>query len=174
MVYEAIAKSYRPFFETVQDDDWLRFSLHISGWLFDFIKRNDPSLFAMIKKCSDKGMIEFFSGGYYEPVLAAIPQKDRVLQIQKLNTFLYDNFGAKPRGLWLTERVWSESIVDSLVDCGIEYIITDDYHFIAAGFDERVLKGYYMTEEGGNKLGIFPISRALRYLVPFKKATSLS
>ena len=173
VVYEAIAKSYRPFFETVQDDDWLRFSLHISGWLFDFIKRNDPSLFAMIKKCSDKGMIEFFSGGYYEPVLAAIPQKDRVLQIQKLNTFLYDNFGAKPRGLWLTERVWSESIVDSLVDCGIEYIITDDYHFIAAGFDERVLKGYYMTEEGGNKLGIFPISRALRYLVPFKKASTV-
>ncbi len=56
VVYEAIAKSYKPFFETIQDDDWLRFSLHISGWLFEFIKKNDPSLFAMIKKCSDKGM----------------------------------------------------------------------------------------------------------------------
>lgn len=172
VVYEAIEKSYKPFFETVKNDDWFKFSLHISGWLFEFIKNNDKKLFSLIKSCYDKGMIEFFSGGFYEPILAAIPPRDRVLQIKKMNDFLFANFGAKPRGLWLTERVWSESIVASLCEQGIEYIITDDYHFIAAGYDENSLNGYYFTEEGGEKLGVFPISKQLRYLMPFKKAST--
>ncbi len=129
-------------------------------------------MFALIKSCYDKGMIEFFSGGFYEPILAAIPKRDRKLQIKKMNRFLFNNFGARPRGLWLTERVWSESIVSGLCDMGIEYIVTDDYHFIAGGYDENALDGYFLTEEGGDKLGIFPISKKLRYLIPFKKATT--
>jgi 4-alpha-glucanotransferase len=172
VVYEAIEKSYKPFFETVKNDDWLKFSLHISGWLFEFIKTNDKELFALIKSCYDKGMIEFFSGGFYEPILAAIPKRDRILQIKKMNRFLLNNFGAKPRGLWLTERVWSESIVESLTELGIEYILTDDYHFVAAGYDENSLNGHFITEEGGDRLGVFPISKQLRYLIPFKKASS--
>lgn len=172
VVYEAIEKSYKPFFETVKNDDWMRFSLHISGWLFEFIKNNDKELFSLIKSCYDKGMIEFFSGGFYEPILAAIPRRDRFLQIKKMNRFLLNNFGARPRGLWLTERVWSESIVEDLCGLDIEYILTDDYHFIAAGHKENSLDGYFLTEEGGSKLGVFPISKKLRYLIPFKKASS--
>lgn len=83
VVYEAIEKSYKPFFETVKDDDWFRFSLHISGWLFEFIKERDKELFTLIKSCHEKGMIEFFSGGFYEPILAAIPKRDRLLQVKK-------------------------------------------------------------------------------------------
>lgn len=173
VVYEAIEKSYKPFFETVKNDDWFKFSLHISGWLFEFIKNNDKKLFSLIKSCYDKGMIEFFSGGFYEPILAAIPKRDRILQIKKMNNFLINNFGAKPRGLWLTERVWSESIVESLCELGIEYILTDDYHFVAAGYDGGSLNGYFLTEEGGERLGVFPISKQLRYLIPFKKASSV-
>ncbi len=173
VVYEAIEKSYKPFFETVKNDDWFRFSLHISGWLFEFIKNNDKELFTLIKSCYDKGMIEFFTGGFYEPVLAAIPKRDRKLQIKKMNRFLFNNFGARPRGLWLTERVWSESIVSTLCDVGVEYILTDDYHFISAGYDEKGLDGYFVTEEGGDKLGVFPISKQLRYMMPFKKASTV-
>ncbi len=169
VVYEAIEKSYKPFFETVKNDEWFKFSLHISGWLFEFIKERDRELFYLIKSCHEKGMIEFFSGGFYEPILAAIPKRDRILQIKKMNRFLFNNFGVKPRGLWLTERVWSESIVESLCELGIEYILTDDYHFVAAGYNEDNLKGYYYTEEGGDKIGVFPISKKLRYLMPFKK-----
>lgn len=172
VVYEAIEKSYKPFFETVKDDEWFKFSLHISGWLFEFIKEHDKELFSLIKSCHEKGMIEFFSGGFYEPILAAIPKRDRLLQVKKMNRFLFNNFGVKPRGLWLTERVWSESIVESLCEQGIEYILTDDYHFVAAGYNEDKLKGYYYTEEGGDRLGVFPISKKLRYLMPFKKASS--
>jgi len=111
--------------------------------------------------------LEFFSGGYYEPILASIPSKDRVKQIEKLNTFIQKSFNQTPKGLWLTERVWDNSIILDLKACGIEYVIVDDYHFIASGYDRDNLNGYFLTEEGGEKMSLFPISQKLRYAIPF-------
>ena len=48
----------------------------------------------------------------------------------------------------------------------------DDYHFQCAGFDEAILDGYYMSEEGGNEIGLFPISKKLRYAIPFLNVES--
>jgi len=169
VVDKAIAVSYRPFFEIVSRYPAFRFSLHISGWLFEYIKSHDAELFKLMQKCHEQGQLEFFTGGFYEPILASIRSKDRVGQIEKLNKFLGDNFGAKPKGLWLTERVWENSILNDVCDLGIEYVTVDDYHFISAGFDKHALNGYYTSEEGGKRLKIFPINKTLRYLLPFHK-----
>jgi alpha-amylase len=50
---------------------------------------------------------------------------------------------------------------------GIEYVVLDDAHFALAGLEPETLGGYYLTEEQGATLAIFPISQRLRYLVPF-------
>jgi alpha-amylase/alpha-mannosidase (GH57 family) len=167
IVFEAIEKSYKPFFQTVINYDF-KFAVHFSGWLLEFIKNNDKELFNLMKKASDKGIVEFFTGGYYEPVLASIPSDDRKIQIEKLNRFIKENFGQEVKGLWLTERVWESSIVKDLVEVGIDYVMVDDYHFISNGYEKESLHGYYLTEEEGKKLKIFPIDKTLRYITPFK------
>ncbi len=70
--------------------------------------------------------------------------------------------------MWLTERVWESSLITDMHRSTIEYTVMDDYHFQCAGFDEAVLDGYYMSEEGGKRIAIFPISKKLRYALPFK------
>ena len=165
----AIVRSYKPFFETVAKYPTFRFSVHFSGWLFDYIRVHDEELFALIKKCHSNGQIEFFTGGFYEPILASIPSRDRIGQITMLNDFLFKHFGAKPKGLWLTERVWDASVIDDIVKCGVEYVTVDDYHFISAGFDKQNLNGYFLSKNGGNVIKIFPINKELRYVMPFKK-----
>ncbi|MDR0746664.1 MAG: DUF1926 domain-containing protein [Helicobacteraceae bacterium] len=167
VVLGAIAQSYRPFFETLSQYSDFKFSAHFSGWLLEFIKTHDRPLFDLMKKMSERGQIEWFSGGYYEPILASIPSRDRRRQIEKLSGFIHENFGTNPKGLWLTERVWESSIVGDLCDLGIEYVIIDDYHLLTAGADPRKLNGYYVTESGGKSLLVFPVSKALRYQVPF-------
>lgn len=167
VVLSAIAQSYRPFFETLSQYSAFRFSAHFSGWLLEFIKTRDKPLFDLMRKMSERGQIEWFSGGYYEPILASIPSYDRKRQIEKLSGFIRENFGANPKGLWLTERVWESSIVGDLCDLGIEYVIIDDYHLLTAGADPRKLNGCYVTESGGKSLLVFPVSKALRYQVPF-------
>lgn len=169
IVDEVTLKSYLPFIESASKYKKFNFAVHFSGWLLEFIKNNHTGLFKTFQKLSDEGQVEFFSGGFYEPVLSAIPKRDRIGQIKKLNQFIYNNFGQKPRGLWLTERVWDPSIIPDLAECGIEYIVVDDYHFISMGFHKDSLYGYFVTEQDGVKMNIFPIDQKLRYIIPFKE-----
>lgn len=165
VVENAIEKSYKPFFQVLKNFPGFKVSVHYSGWLLEFIEKKDPELFALMQSLSSQ--LEFFTGGFYEPVLASIPSKDRVGQIKKLNKYIKKHFNQTPKGLWLTERVWDNAIIRDLKKCGIEYVIVDDYHFIASGYDKNNLNGYFITEEGGESIGLFPINKALRYAIPF-------
>ncbi len=169
VVLEATARSYRPFFEVAFEYPEFRFSAHYSGWLLEFIQQHDPELFSLMAQMSRRGQIEWFTGGFYEPILAAIPPADRQKQIAMLSDFIQTHFDQRPRGLWLTERVYDGSIITDLVEAGIEYVIVDDYHLLCTGLAREALNGYYLTESGGRSLGLFPISKPLRYQVPFWK-----
>jgi hypothetical protein len=169
VVDEIIEKSYKPFFENIFPHKWFKFSVHFSGWLLDYIRINSPETFDFMKKLAGEGRIEFFTGGFYEPVLSAIPKKDRIGQITKLSTFIKDYFGQSPKGLWLTERVWDPSIIPDIAECGVEYILVDDYHFLSIGFHKDSLNGYFHTEQDGYLMKLFPINQQLRYFVPFKE-----
>jgi hypothetical protein len=160
-VDEAIEKCYAPFFEIMSKYKNFKFALHSSGWILEYIKDKYPQTFENIQKCN----IEFFSGGYYEPILASIPNKSRLAQIGKLNEFILDNFAKIPRGLWLTERVWDSAIVSSLKKSGIKYTMVDDYHIYSSGKDN--IEGFYTTEDNGKKVSLFPINKELRYKIPF-------
>jgi alpha-amylase len=63
--------------------------------------------------------------------------------------------------------VWEQSFTSDLVDAGIEYTMLDDSHFKNAGLTEDDLHGYYLTEDDGKLLAVFPDSEPLRYMIPF-------
>jgi len=168
VIDHAVEVCYAPFFEVMSRYPEFKFSVHCSGWLMEQIEKDHPGLFKTIRKLAKKGSIEFFTAGYYEPILSVIPSADRVAQIHKLNKAINKRFGQSPEGLWLTERVWESSLIPDLDQAGIAYTVMDDYHFQCAGFDEEQLDGYYMTEEGGKRLALFPISKKLRYALPFQ------
>src|SRR5262245_16367346 len=107
------------------------------------------------------------TGGFYEPILAVLPDHDKVGQIQRLTDFIASHFGVRPRGMWLAERVWEPHLPRAIQQAGVEYVLVDDSHFTLAGFDPDVLGGYYVTEDQGALVGIFPINQRLRYLIPF-------
>ena len=71
------------------------------------------------------------------------------------------------RGLWLAERVWEPNFPSDLARAGIEYTILDDFHFKNAGLNADQLHGYYLTEDDGHLLRVFPGSERLRYAIPF-------
>ncbi len=174
VVDEAIEKSYKPFFKLLRDYRDIKVAVHYSGWLLEYIKDKSPELFGYMQEASANNSIEFFSGGYYEPILASIPKDDRVGQIKKLNSFIKKHFNQKPKGLWLTERVWDDSIIADIKEAGIEYVIVDDYHFLCSGFKKDSLHGYYLSESGGESIKIFPIDKELRYKIPFDSIENIS
>ncbi len=173
IVQEATEKSYLPFLKELLEFPNIKINVHYSGWLFKWIKEHRKDTFNILKKLSNKGQIEFFVSGFYEPVLSILPERDAEIQIKKSLEFIKNNFGKDARGLWLTERVWEDKLIKLLVNCGIQYVVVDDYHFFAAGFKKQDIFGYYLTESEGEPLGIFPINKELRYLIPFKNVNDI-
>ena len=167
---DAHGRCYRPFLETCYRYPQFRFALHFSGPLLDYLLRQHAADMALLARMVERGQVELFGAGDAEPVLAAIPSRDRLGQIAKLSQKLAARFGRAPRGAWLTERVWEATVVPALADCGIRYVTVDDYHFLASGKSAAELDGYFTTEEDGRRLDLFPISEALRYRIPFAPA----
>ncbi|MDH4198013.1 MAG: DUF1926 domain-containing protein [Candidatus Aminicenantes bacterium] len=162
----AFRDCYRPFLETVAKHPGFRFTAHFSGPLWEHMREREKASFKLVEVLVGRGQVELLSGGFYEPILAVIPEEDRVGQIRMMNDFLSANFGRTPRGLWLTERVWEPHLPKSLAQAGISYTLLDEEHFHYAGVGD--LHTTYVTEEEGAALRVFPIDKKLRYLIPFR------
>jgi len=87
--------------------------------------------------------VELLGGGFYEPILALLPDWDKVGQIQALAHFLKSHWGVTPRGMWLAERIWEPQLPRVLREAGVEFVLLDDSHFALAGLDPETLGGYY-------------------------------
>ncbi|MBI5681556.1 MAG: DUF1925 domain-containing protein [Deltaproteobacteria bacterium] len=168
VIEDAYKNSYLPFLKILSNYPSIKLSLHISGYLLDYLMENHKEYIELLGTMIERGQVEMLGGGYYEPVLIAIPEGDRIGQIKLMSDKLHESFGVRPRGIWLTERVWEPRLPKSLHKAGVEYVVVDDYHFVKAGLKKENLSGYYLTEEMGYPLKVFPGSERLRYLMPFE------
>jgi alpha-amylase/alpha-mannosidase (GH57 family) len=166
---EAYDKAYKPFLDILERHPKIRVSLHYTGPLFQWLVENRPELVARLKALVDKGQVEMMTGGYYEPIMPVIPERDRIEQIRLLTDYTKKHTGYDAAGMWLAERVWEPQLTSSLAKAGVKYIVLDDSHFKATGIEEARTYGYYCTEDQGETMAAFPISEKLRYLIPFEK-----
>jgi alpha-amylase len=170
VIDDAHIRSYGMFLRVMERYPEFRFSVHFSGWLLDVLFERFPDDMARLAAMTRRGQVEWFGSGDCEPVLAAIPHRDRVTQIATLSDKIERRFGMRPTGAWLTERVWESSVVTALAETGIRYVAVDDYHFLCVGEDGARLDSFYSTEDDGRRLDLFPISEAARYRLPFSPA----
>lgn len=160
-------RAYKPMLDLLYKHPEFKVNLHYSGPLLEWFASNRPRFFQQLAEMIQRGQVEIMGGGFYEPILPILPHKDKVGQIEKMNRFLKSEFGVEAKGFWLAERVWEPHLVKVLSDCGMEYVVVDDSHFLEAGVPLEQQHGYYISEEEGSSIKIFPGSKQLRYLIPF-------
>jgi len=161
---------YKPFIDILAKYKKVKCNVHISGPLYDWFLKNKPDFIVKIKGMVKSGQLEIVSGGYYEPILPIIPDSDKLAQIELMNEFIKKQFKQEPRGIWITERVWEPYLPRILNQAKLKYAFLDDTHFRYAGIDKDEFFGYYTTEEDLKAVSIFPISKQLRYKIPFSQA----
>ena len=164
---DAHRQCYRPFLDLVGDLPAFRFSMHWSGPLLDWLEAHHPDTVDLLGQMVARGQVEIMGGGYYEPILPALPDRDRLGQIEMMSQYVQDRFGVRPGGMWLAERVWEQGLVKSIADSGIRFTAVDDAHFMYAGIEKETLTGYLLAEDRGRKVAVFPIDEKLRYDIPF-------
>lgn len=164
----ACDRTYLPFLQVLEKFPNISMAFHFSGSLIEWLEIHRPDVLKLLKKLVSRGNVELFGGGFYEPILAMIPEQDQIGQIRKMNAWGKDQLDYEIKGNWLTERVWEPHLTRSLRAAEIDYIIVDDYHFLTSGVNPDDLNGYFNTEQEGELLGVFPISQKLRYAMPFE------
>lgn len=165
----AYRRSYEPFLKAALDHPHIRFSLHTTGCLLEWLEQHERGYFDLVGKLLERGQIELLGGGFYEPILAILPRADAIEQIARMQDYLKKHFGVKVRGAWLAERVWEPGLADLLAEAGVEYLPLDDDHFLAAGHTLEELTGYFLTEANSAPVALFPIHKKLRYTIPFEE-----
>lgn len=165
----AYRTSYKPFLETVLEHPHIRFSLHTSGCLLEWLEKHEAGYFELVGKLLERKQVELLGGGFYEPILSVLPHADALEQIARMQDYLKRRFGVAVRGAWLPERVWEPQLADLLAEAGVEYLPLDDEHFLRAGHRLRDLNSYFLTESGRGPVALLPIHKRLRYAIPFEE-----
>ena len=164
----AFEHAYRPFLDMLERFPKIKIAQHYTGVLLDWFRKHQPGILKQIKRLVDSGQIEIMGGAYYEAILTVISDRDKLSQLEKLSRSVKKEFGTRPSGMWLAERVWEQHLTHFIADAGLKYIVIDDTHFKYAGYSDDELLGYYQTEDQGKTVAIFPISKMLRYTIPFQ------
>ncbi len=160
-------RAYAPFLQTVSRYPVVKFSLHVSGSLLEWLEREAAPTVALIRGMAARGQCEILGGTYYEALAPVAPERDVRASITAYGRRLEELFGTKPEGIWLAERVYEPHIPRLLSGLGVNYTALDDWHFRTAGIPAAELGCPWLVEHQGAALTVCPVSQRLRYLVPF-------
>jgi alpha-amylase len=169
VIAEVYERAYEPMVAALERHPGIRLSLHYSGPLLLWLRSERPDFIDRLRALVAREQIEIVGGAYYEPVLASLPERDRIGQCLRMRDELEAMFGRRPAGAWLAERVWEPDLPTSLVAAGYKWTILDDAHFRAAAIPEEDLWGPYTTEDQGQLLRVFGTEQGLRYRIPFRE-----
>jgi hypothetical protein len=161
-------QSYLPFLEHLAKHPTVKIGLHYTGPLLEWLEARHPEFLSQLAEVVSRGQAEMVGGGFYEPILVSIPERDQIAQLRLMREHLAKQFGCAPGGAWLAERVWEPNLPSVLEAAKIEYTLLDDAHFQCAGIELEDMFGYYVAEDRGAKVKVIPGLKSLRYLVPFR------
>lgn len=161
-------QSYLPFLEHLAKHPSVRIGLHYTGPLLEWLEEKHPEFISELAGIVARGQVELIGGGFYEPILVSIPERDQLAQLRLMREHLTREFGSEPAGAWIAERVWEPNLPAVLEAAKVKYTLLDDAHFQAAGIELEDLFGYYIAEDRGAKIKVIPGLKSLRYLVPFR------
>jgi 4-alpha-glucanotransferase len=168
IIEEVFRTSYSPFLKKLSEFPLIKANLHYSGYLLEWLQEEHPEFIDLLRVLVNRQQVEILGGGYYEPILPCIPDEDGRGQVSLLRDRVNALFGSKAAGVWTAERVWEPRSPELLQESDVRYTLLDDTIFMSSGVPEEECFRPYLVESRGSFTTVFPISKTLRYLIPWK------
>ncbi|MCE5252401.1 DUF1926 domain-containing protein [bacterium] len=164
---DAAEDAYAPFLDVLERHPGIRVGIHTTGPLLEWFEEQMPGYLDRLAALVEKGQVEIIGGGFYEPILSILPDRDKAGQLDMMNRWVERRFGKRPAGCWVAERIWEPGFASVLGSQGLLYTTLDNTHFQYAGIPDDRIWGSYVTEDQGIPLRVLPIDYLLRYYIPF-------
>ena len=95
---EVFDQAYAPMIDALERHPGVRLSLHYTGPLLRWLVAERPDAIERLRGLVSRGQVEILGGGFYEPVLASLPERDRIGQLGRMADELEAMFEQRPRG----------------------------------------------------------------------------
>ena len=151
-----------------------KLTFSFAGQYFAWLFKKHPEFITLLKELLARKQIELLGGGFYNPVFPLLLPMDRIGQIELYNTELSGAVGKRPRGMTVYGSVWDNTMVSSLANSGMEYVLLDSS---LVPPEKRLALPLLVTEQG-KSVTVLPVSRdctpdgkqdAATYLAALKK-----
>ena len=139
--YESVYKRMATFLYQHPNN---RLSVFFPGPLLLWLDGNHPEFTKLFAKMVARKQVEILGGSFYDALLPTIFPIDRSGQLELLTTEIRRIFGKRPRGAVFESSVWDNSLVPTLQNGGMEYVLLDSS--IADG--RKVFIPYILNEKG--------------------------
>jgi len=74
---QAFADAYAPFLAFLESRPALRLAFHHSGPLLQWLALHEAGYLGRLRALVERGQVELWGGGFFEPILPAIPEVDQ-------------------------------------------------------------------------------------------------
>ena len=118
--YQDVYRKAATFFYQHQHN---RASVFFPGPLLRWLDEEHPEFTRLFAKMVDRRQIEILGGGFHEPLFPLLPPVDRSGQLELLTSEIRRVFGKRPRGAVIHLSAWDNSMVSTLSNGGIEYVL---------------------------------------------------
>ncbi len=134
-------------------------AIRLDGTLWEYLEAEHESLIDRLSRLVGEGTVELVGGGFYAPILALLPARDAVGQLEMAAGCFERRTGVRPKGAWLDEGVWEPHLCEILAEGGARWTALPEAMLRTAAVD-GVPRGWYVTEHAGRPLAVLPIDRA--------------
>jgi 4-alpha-glucanotransferase len=173
VIEEVFEQAYEPMVAALERHPRVSVGLHYSGPLLEWVCAERPQFIERLGALVARGQVEILGGAHFEPILVALPERDRQGQLRRMRAEVERLFGTTPAGAWLAERVWEPALAGDLAEAGYRYTVLDDNHLRGAAVPEDEMWGTYTTDDQGRLLTVFGTEKGLRYRIPWRPVTEL-
>jgi len=84
VIAESYERAYLPMVAALEGHPKIRIGLHYTGPLLEWIRAERPAFLGRLAALVARDQVELLGGGYYEPVLASLPERDRIDQLVRM------------------------------------------------------------------------------------------
>ena len=170
VIEQTYRDSYEPFLAVLEKRPAIRVGMHYTGHLWEYLETNHPDFIERLEALIARNQIELIGGALYEAVIPVLPERDALAQLASYKNILEKRINGEVSGMWLAERVWEPAMPSTIQKSGHRYTFLDEAHFFATGIKSEDTWGYFICEDRGSEIKVFPIDKNLRYKIPFELA----
>ena len=129
VILDAVRDAYHPFLAAVRAVPGVVLTVHCSGGLLAFLRERARPTFDLLGRLAADGRVELLTGGFYEPILAMLPDGDKVgRSIGHVTVSPYDSLAQSVRdknmlvGVMAVPASAAQPVANDLIEAGVKII----------------------------------------------------